>query len=74
MTRTVLINLIHSLGLKLTEKEFSLKELYKSDEVFITSSGSLVTPIIQIDNIKINNKKIGNITKNLALSFYKSII
>ena len=74
VTRTVLINIIHSLGLKLTEKEFSLKELYKSDEVFITSSGSLVTPITQIDNIKINNKKIGKITKALALSFYKSII
>ena len=74
VTRTVLINTINSLGLKLTEKEFSLKELYKSDEVFITSSGSLVTPIIQIDNIKINNKKIGKITKTLALSFYKSII
>jgi len=74
VTRTVLINIIHSLGLKLTEKEFSLKELYKSDEVFITSSGSLVTPIIQIDSIKINNKKIGKITKSLALSFYKSII
>ena len=74
VTRTVLINIIHSLGLKLTEKEFTLKELYKSDEVFITSSGSLVTPIIQIDSIKINNNKIGNITKKLALSFYKSII
>ena len=74
VTRTVLINIIHSLGFKLTEKEFSLKELYNSDEVFITSSGSLVTPITQIDNIKINNKKIGKITKTLALSFYKSII
>ena len=74
VTRTVLINIILSLGLKLTEKEFSLNELYKSDEVFVTSSGSLVTPIIQIDNIKINNKKIGKITKTLALSFYKSII
>jgi D-alanine transaminase len=74
VTRTVLINVIKSLGFKLIEKEFSLKELYKSDEVFITSSGSLVTPIIQIDNIKINNKKIGNITKSLALNFYKSII
>ena len=74
VTRTVLINIIHSLDLKLIEKEFSLNELYKSDEVFITSSGSLVTPIIQIDNIKINNKKIGKITKTLALSFYKSII
>ena len=57
MTRTVLINIIKSLGFKLIEKEFSLKELYKSDEVFITSSGSLITPIIQIDSIKINNKK-----------------
>ena len=74
VTRTVLINIIKSLDFKLIEKEFSLKELYKSDEVFITSSGSLVTPIIQIDSIKINNKKIGNITKKLALSFYKSII
>ena len=55
VTRTVLINIIHSLGLKLIEKEFSLNELYKSDEVFITSSGSLVTPITQIDNVKINN-------------------
>jgi len=74
VTRTILINIIKSLGFKLIEKEFSLKELYKSDEVFITSSGSLVTPIIQIDSIKINNKKIGKITKTLALSFYKSII
>ena len=74
VTRTVLINIIHSLDLKLIEKEFSLNELYKSDEVFVTSSGSLVTPIIQIDNIKISNKKIGKITKTLALSFYKSII
>ena len=74
VTRMVLINIIKSLGFKFIEKEFSLKELYKSDEVFITSSGSLVTPITQIDNIKINNKKIGKITKTLALSFYKSII
>jgi D-alanine transaminase len=73
VTRTILINIIKSLGFKLIEKEFSLKELYKSDEVFITSSGSLVTPIIQVDSIKINNKKIGNTTKSLALSFYKSI-
>ena len=49
-------------------------ELIKSDEVFITSSGSLITPIIQIDKVKINNKKIGTITKFLALSFYKAII
>ena len=74
VTRTVLINIIKSSGFKLIEKKFSLKELFKSDEVFITSSGSLITPITQIDKVKINNKKIGTITKFLALSFYKAII
>jgi len=73
VTRTILINLIKTQGFKLIEKEFSLNELFKSDEVFITSSGSLVTPIIQVDKTKINKGKIGPITKALALNFYKSI-
>ena len=73
VTRTVLINIIKSLNLQLIEKEFSIKELLKSEEVFITSSGSLVTPIIQVDKIKINKGKIGAITKSLALNLYKAI-
>ena len=73
VTRTVLINLIGALEMNLSEREFSINELYKSDEVFITSSGSLITPIIKIDKIKINNGKIGPITKYLALNFYKGI-
>ena len=74
VTRTVLISLIKSLKLDLIEREFTIKELYNSDEVFITSSGSLITPIVQVDKIKINNCKIGSITKSLATNFYKAII
>ena len=74
VTRTVLKKIINSLNLKLIEREFSTKELMKAEEVFITSSGSLVTPITQIDKIKINKGKIGEITKSLALNFYKAII
>ncbi len=74
VTRTVLINIIYSNGLILKEKKFTKKELYNADEVFITSSGSLITPIIQVDSSKINNGKIGTITKTLALNLYKSII
>ena len=74
VTRTVLINLINSIGMSVDEREFSIKELYKSDEVFITSSGSLITPIIKIDKIKINKGIIGPITKSLAINFYKGII
>ena len=74
VTRTILINIINSLNLKFIEKEFTLNKLLKSDEVFITSSSSLVTPIIQIDKIKINKGKIGEITKSLALQLFKAII
>ena len=74
VTRTVLKKIINSLNLKLIEREFSIKELMKAEEVFITSSGSLVTPITQVDKIKINRGKIGSITKSLALNFYKAII
>ena len=74
VTRTVLKNIIKSLNFELIEKEFSIKELLKSEEVFITSSGSLVTPITHVDKIEINNGKIGAITKSLALNLYKAII
>ena len=74
VTRTVLKKIINSLNFKLIEREFSIKELLKAEEVFITSSGSLVTPITQVDKIKINKGKIGAITKSLALNLYKAII
>ena len=74
VTRTVLKKIINSLNFKLIEREFSLKELMKAEEVFITSSGSLVTPITEVDKIKINKGKIGAITKSLALNLYKAII
>ena len=74
VTRTVLKKIINTLNFKLIEREFSIKELLKAEEVFITSSGSLVTPITQVDKIKINKGKIGAITKSLALNLYKAII
>ena len=39
------------------------EEMLKADEVFVTSSGSLITPIVNIDDVKINSGKIGKITK-----------
>lgn len=74
VTRTILINIIKSSDFSLDEKEFSIKEMLTADEVFITSSGSLITPIIQIDKTKINKGQIGAITKSFALNFYKTII
>ena len=75
--RSVLIEIskkiIQDEKLLFREKSFTIKQLINADEIFITSSGSLVTPIIQIDNKKINSGKIGKITKKIAQLYEKQI-
>ena len=72
VTRTSLLKIIKKTKLKLVEKQCTHKQLVNADEVFLTSSGSFITPIIKIDNKKINNGKIGNITLKLAEMYSKS--
>ena len=53
-------------------KGYTKKQLIEADEVFLTSSGNLITPIIKIDNNLINKGNIGKITISLAQSYYNS--
>ena len=71
VTRTSLLKIISKTSLKLIEKSFTHKQLLDADEVFLTSSGSFITPILQVDRKKINNGKIGNITLKLAEMYFK---
>ena len=73
ITRTVLKLIIKKIGLTLREISFTKNQLYKADEVFLTSSGSFITPILKIDNNTINNGEIGNNTLRLATLYFKSI-
>ena len=66
ITRDSIKKLIKKYKLKLIEKKIKKESLYISDEVFLTSSSSFVTPIVKIDNKLINKGKIGNITMELA--------
>ncbi len=66
ITRESIKRIIKSNKLQLRERCFTVKELYSADEVFITSSGNLVTPITKIDSRIINKGKIGKISLQLA--------
>ena len=72
VTRTSLKQIIKKFKLKLNEHSFTIKQLYDADEVFLTSSGSFVTPIIKVDSHIINTGKIGKITQKLAISYFNS--
>jgi D-alanine transaminase len=74
ITRETLRILIKHSKLKLFEKSFTKKQLFNADEVFLTSSGSCVTPITKIDSKLINKGKIGHITLNLAKLYSKSFM
>ena len=74
VTRTSLLKIIKKTKLQLIEKQFTQKQLINADEVFLTSSGSFITPILKIDNKKINNGKIGNITLKLAEMYTEACI
>ena len=54
------------------EKKFRKEELYESKEVFLSSASSFVTPIIEIDNIKINNGEVGKISVELRKLYFKN--
>ena len=70
VTRKVVIDLAKKKGIKVKEGPITLKQLYSANEVFITSSGkSIVLPIVKIDSKKIDNGKVGEITKLLMKEF-----
>jgi len=69
ITRDGVIQLIKANGIYLIEKNITVKELLKADEVFMTGTAAEVKSVAKINKITIGNGKIGNITKTLQKSF-----
>jgi len=69
ITRDSIIRLIKSNGIKLIEKNITVKELLKADEVFMTGTAAEVKSVAKINKTTIGNGKIGSITKTLQKSF-----
>jgi len=69
ITRDSIIRLIKSNGIKLIEKNITVKELLKADEVFMTGTAAEVKSVAKINKTTIGNGKIGKITKTLQKSF-----
>ena len=69
ITRDSVIQLIRSDGIKLIEKNITVNELLKSDEVFMTGTAAEVKSVTKIDRTSIGKGKPGIITKTLQKSF-----
>ena len=58
--------------LTVIENKFSKDEMLNAKEVFLTSASSFVTPIIEIDNVKINEGVVGEMSIKLKTLYFKN--
>lgn len=65
ITRNRVISLAKENGIEIIEEKFNKEDLLNAKEVFLTSSTLKIRPVSQIDDHKIGDNKIGEITKKL---------
>ena len=74
ITRNAVITLLRrELVVEVIERPIARSELYTADEVFLTGTAAEITPVVEIDNRKINGGNIGEITKQLQEIYFKAV-
>ena len=73
ITRETIIQLCKELGIEIIIKDLTVNELVDADEAFFTGTASEVTPVVSLDDKKINNGHIGEITNQLK-QLYMDIV
>ncbi|MEM0154952.1 MAG: branched-chain amino acid transaminase [Methanothrix sp.] len=73
ITRDSIIKVAKNDGIDVIEANIHREELYTADEVFFAGTAAEITPITNIDGIKIGNGEIGKITSRLAAE-YRDIV
>ena len=74
ITRKTIYEFAKNNNFKLLEKKFTKDEMLDSKEVFLTSASSFVTPIVEIDNVTINNGIIGKTSIKLRSLYFKNFL
>ena len=68
-TRNVVMTLAKWAGYQVEEREMKVGELRTADEAFLTATNKDIMPIVAVDDRKINNGKVGPITRKLQNLF-----
>lgn len=71
ITRKVVLEICANHDIDMIERDYSLEELYDMDECFIAGTGSEITPVVQVDNQPVGNKKPGEVTRLLQKLFFE---
>jgi len=74
ITREIVLRLCKKLGFRYTERDIKLTELNHFDEMFLLSTTTEITPVIEFDGNIINDRVPGPICKLLQSEYQKLYI
>ena len=69
ITRQVVLEVAHTLGISSDERELTIHDLYNADEAFFASTSLEIQPLVEIDGRTIGNGGEGPITKRIHEKF-----
>lgn len=73
ITRKVVLEICSANNIQVEERLFTKEELYNVDELFITGTGSEITPVVQVDDVKISSGEVGKITRFIQQKFFEMV-
>lgn len=73
ITRKVVLEICKQNNIPMEERTFSESELYKFDELFIAGTGSEITPVVEVNDSSVGNKKPGEITRLIQRKFFEIV-
>lgn len=69
ITRHVVLELAHKLGIPVKEETFTKEDLLAADELFLTGTLSEISPYLEVEGKKIGSGQVGSVTRRLQVAF-----
>ncbi len=73
VTRLAMMDLVSQTGGKIIERSFSLEEAKQAAEAFATSAVALVTPVVELDGVRIGDGAPGPVTRRMQALYRQAI-
>jgi D-alanine transaminase len=73
ITRAGVVSLLEGEGLKIMERAFTPEEAAAAKEVFTTSSGAIVAPVISLDGKPVGDGKPGPVTRRIQRLYFEAM-
>jgi branched-chain amino acid aminotransferase len=74
VTRTMVIRAARGRGVEVRYRALELDQLPAVQEAFITSSSRGIVPVIQIDDVRVGQGRVGPVTRQLMSAYEKDIL